>query len=153
MHGWIMCAHTLLLVFLRKKLQKPLWNSLPPGFPCIRTPKPLPKHRHIPIISVMFPICFWLFCAIPWAIFFLLFRKKISRNVCRLHPFPFAGRTLKDCLPCLRSESVYGWSPSQVQLSCIKKISWLPVFWPIISWIPLWWWWSRCLCLICSDFL
>ena len=66
------------------------------------------EHRYIPIISVMFPICFWLFCAIPWAIFFLLFRKKISRNVCRLHPFPFAGRTLKDCLPCLRSESVYG---------------------------------------------
>ena len=103
-----MCAHTLLLVFLRKKLQKPLWNSLLPGFPCIRTPKPLPKHRHIPINSVMFPICFWLFCAIPWAIFFLLFRKKISRNVCRLHPFPFAGRTLKDCLPCLRSEASGG---------------------------------------------
>lgn len=58
-NAWlIMCAHTLLLVFLRKKLQKPLWNSLLPGFPCIRTPKPLPKHRHIPIISVMFPICF-----------------------------------------------------------------------------------------------
>ena len=66
------------------------------------------RHLDIRIISAIFRICFWPYCATPWAISFWHSEKRISRNVCRHLPSLPTGRILKGFLQCLPLDSPSG---------------------------------------------